>query len=67
MSAQKVLVTVAEAAEMLSVSPKTVYELASAGEFTKRYINGSQRNFRLEAQQVIDYAMNLPTEPEREQ
>lgn len=59
----KILVTVAEAAEMLSVSPKTVYELASGGTFTKRYVNGSRRNFRLEAEQVRDYALNLPTEP----
>lgn len=60
---QKVLVTVAEAADMLSVNRQTVYHLAAAGELTKRYLPGSSRNFRLEADQVRTWGLSLPTEP----
>lgn len=59
----KILVTVAEAAEMLAVSPKTIYELTSAGEFTKRYVGKGTRNFRLQVDELVQYAAKLPTEP----
>jgi excisionase family DNA binding protein len=60
MTDERVLVTVAQAAEMLSLSPRQVYDLANAEVFTKRFIGG--RNFRLEAEQVRRYAATLPTE-----
>lgn len=59
----KILVTVSEAADMLSLSERKVYELVAAGEFTRRYVGSGQRNYRLEAEQVREYALSRPTEP----
>lgn len=63
MSVQKVLVTVAEAAEMLSLSRAAIYELAAKGELTKRYVGRGSREFRLQADEVVAYANSMPTEP----
>lgn len=59
----KILVTVAEAAEMLSLSRTELYELVAAGKFTKRYVG--TRSFRLQADEVVAYANSLPTEPRK--
>lgn len=61
-SIEPVLISVSDAARMLSMSERVVYELAAAGQLTKRYLTAEGRNFRLEAQQVKDYALSLPTE-----
>lgn len=61
-SVEPVLVTVSEAARMLSMSERVVYELASSGRLTKRYLTEEGRNFRLEAGQVRQFALTLPTE-----
>lgn len=58
---EPVLVTVKQAAQMLACTPATVYELAAAGTLTKRYLKKDGRNFRLSAEQVREYAANLPT------
>jgi hypothetical protein len=62
---EPVLVTVSEAARMLSMSERVVYELAGAGRLTKRYLTKEARNFRLEAEQVRNFALDLPTESDR--
>lgn len=56
-----ILVTVPEAAQMLSLSITKTYELVAAGMLSKRYVGS--RNFRLLAREVRAYAENLPTEP----
>jgi excisionase family DNA binding protein len=61
-SIEPVLISVGEAARMLSMSTRVVYELANEGKLTKRYLTDEARNFRLEAQQVKEYALSLPTE-----
>lgn len=60
-----ILVSVTEAARMLSLSKRRVYELANAGTLTKRYVGA--RQFRLDAAEVRAYAQSLPTEPDEEQ
>lgn len=64
-TSDKILVTVSEAAQMLGLAPATVYDLANAGEFTKRYVGRGTRNFRLQVDELQQYAMRLPTEPKR--
>lgn len=59
----KVLVTVGEAAQMLSLSERKLYELVAGGYFTKRYVGTGRRNYRLEVEEVRQYAANLPTSP----
>lgn len=59
---EKVLVTVAEAADMLSMSPRLVYDLANSGALTKRYLSERSRRFWIEAESVRQYAASMPTE-----
>lgn len=61
--ADPVLITVTEAARILCLPRSKVYELAAAGDLTKRYLPGAKRHFMLEYLQVRAYALNLPTEP----
>lgn len=60
----KLLYRVAEVAEILSLSEREVYELASKGVLDKRFIGKGTRNYRIPAESVADYASSLPTEPE---
>lgn len=66
MTSTRTLITVAEAADMLSLSPGTVYGLAASGTFTKKYVGKGTRNFRLALVEVEEYADTLPTEPKRQ-
>lgn len=59
----KILLRAAEVAQMLSLTEREVYELASAGKLEKRYIGKGTRNFRISAESVEAFAANLPTEP----
>lgn len=59
----KILLRVSEAAHVLSMTEHEVYVLARAGHFTKRYVGKGTRNFRLQADEVREYAAHLPTEP----
>jgi excisionase family DNA binding protein len=56
---EKIFVTVAEAAEMLALSKSQVYELASGGRLTKRYIGS--RDWRLAVEEIREYADSRPT------
>ncbi len=59
---EAILVTISDAADMLGLSHRQVYELVNAGELgQKRYVGS--RNYRLEAAAVRAYAESLPTEP----
>lgn len=60
--ADKLLLTVDEVAERLSMSTKTVYELANAGELTKRYKDDTSRRFWIDAGSVTAYVESMPTE-----
>ena len=62
----KILVSVNEAAYLLSVSTKVVYELAAKGELEKRYVGGKTRNFRIPVASLQAYADNLPVDPVEE-
>lgn len=59
----KLLLRAAEAAEMLSLTEREVYELASKGLLEKRYIGKGTRNFRIPLASIEAYAEGLPTEP----
>lgn len=59
----KILVTANEAAQMLSVSTKVIYDLAAAGDLEKRYIGAGTRNFRIPVASLQAYADNLPIDP----
>lgn len=59
----KLLVTVREAAQMLSVSEWTVYELASSGQLERRYIGTGKRFFRIPVDSLRAYVDSLPEEP----
>lgn len=63
---EPVLISVSQAARMLSVSERVMYDLANSGRLRKRYLEGSARNFRLEADQVREFALGLPTETTRQ-
>jgi excisionase family DNA binding protein len=56
---EPILVTVAEAAEMLALSKSQVYELANTGQLTKRYIGS--RDWRLAVEEIREYADSRPT------
>lgn len=61
---EAILVSVAEAADMLALSKWQVYELVNKGELgQKRYVGS--RNYRLEIESVRAYAASRPTEPQR--
>lgn len=62
----KLLYRVAEAADILGLTDREVYELASGGKLEKRYIGKGTRNFRISAESIERYAANLPTEPVEE-
>lgn len=64
-SSDRILVTVGDAAEMLGLSRRAIYDLTRDGVFTKRYVGTQSRNFRLEVAELQAYAANLPTEPSR--
>lgn len=59
----KILVTVAGAAEMLSLSRQEVYDLAADGKFDKRYVGKGTRNFRLTVDSIQRYADSLSPDP----
>lgn len=59
----KLLYRVAEAAEILSLTEREVYELASKGVLEKRFIGKGTRNYRIPAASLEEYARDLPTEP----
>lgn len=61
--ADPLLITVTEAARILCLPRSKVYELAAAGDLTKRYLPGAKRHFMLEYKQVKAYVQSLPTEP----
>lgn len=60
---RKLLVTVSEAAEILSLSTKKVYDLAAAGEIDKAYIGAKTRNFRLTVVSLERYVDSLSADP----
>lgn len=59
----KILVTASEAAEMLSLSPQEVYNLAADGKFDKRYVGKGTRNFRITVESIQRYADGLSPDP----
>lgn len=60
---KKLLVTVDEAALMLSLSTKNVYTLAAAGTLEKKYIGTKRRNFRLTVSSLENYVDSLSADP----
>lgn len=60
---EKLLVTVREAAELLSMSTWRVYDLAAAGHLERRYIGKGNHYFRIPTESVRAYAESLPTDP----
>lgn len=63
MIAAPILVTVAEAANLLALSPARVYGLANDGVLEKRYIGKGTRNYRLTYDSLVDYANGLSHDP----
>lgn len=57
----RLLVTAAEAARLLSLSPARVYELAAAGVLERRFIGS--RNFRITVESLRTYVAQMPDEP----
>lgn len=58
-----ILVTVAEATHILSLSQTKVYELANDGVLEKRYIGKGTRNYRLTYDSLVDYVNGLSQDP----
>lgn len=61
------MVTVKEAARLLSLNPDTVYELVYTGVLPRRWIGKTR--FRIPTAAVVAYAESLPSEkpsPERQ-
>lgn len=64
MTAPKLLVKVAEAADMLSVSEREVYRLMADGNLERRYIGKKgSRNYRITVESLQAYVDGLSTEP----
>ena len=59
----KLLVSVNEAAEMLSLTPRLVYELAANNRLEKRYVGKGTRNFRIPVTSLQAYVDSLPIDP----
>lgn len=57
------LVTVAQACDLLGVKSTTVYDLAANGVLEKRYIGKGTRNFRLTYASLERYVDELPRDP----
>ena len=64
MTAPKLLVKVAEAADMLSVSEREVYRLMADGSLERRYIGKKgSRNYRITVASIESYVDSLSNEP----
>lgn len=57
------LVTVKDAAVMLSLSTSKVYELAADGHLEKKYVGTGSRNFRLTVKSIERYVAGLSQDP----
>jgi len=62
MTAEKLLVTAKEAAEILSIGVSEVYNLAARGDLEKRFIGSGRREFRIPMSSLRAFAEGLPTE-----
>lgn len=62
----KLLYRVAEAADVLSLSERKVYELASKGVLEKRFVGKGTRNYRIPHESLAAYVAGLSTEPVKE-
>lgn len=60
---EALMVTVREAARMLSVSTWQVYDLAAAGSLERRYIGNGKHYFRIPVESLRKYVESLPTDP----
>lgn len=58
-----ILVTVNDAASILALSTKTIYDLAAGGELEKKYVGKGARSFRLTYASVEKYADSLSSDP----
>lgn len=58
-----ILVTVAEAAHILALSPARVYGLANDGTLEKRYIGKGTRNYRITYTSCQRYSDGLSQDP----
>lgn len=63
MSVTPILLTVADAADTLSLSLAETYKLAAEGKLEKRYIGKGTRNFRLTYESLERYAAGLSQDP----
>lgn len=60
---KKILVTVAEAADLLSIDVRSVYRLTSEGVLERRYVGKGTKQFRIPVAALREYAASLPTAP----
>lgn len=58
-----ILVTVKDAAHMLALSDKAVYDLAAAGKLEKKYVGKGTRNFRLTVASIEQFVESLERDP----
>lgn len=59
----KILVTAAEAADMLSIGVTTIRELVDNGTLERRYIGKGRAQYRIPVTALEAYAESLPREP----
>lgn len=58
------MLTVRDAAAMLALSEKAVYDLAADGRLEKKYVGNGTRNFRITTASCERYVEGLHSDPE---
>ena len=59
---EPLLVSVSQAATMLSVTDRFIYELVADGTFTRHYIRAGSPRYRLSVAQIREYVERLTEE-----
>lgn len=60
------MVTVKDAAHLLALSEKAVYDLAADGKLEKKYVGKGTRNFRLTTASLERFVESLDRDPKPE-